>query len=123
MELLVRIVDKEGSPLLGKRGDVIHVAPDGHQWGKEELSNPDWRIIHVPDLSQVEADALLANEKPPDLDKQYTMLRKRAFRLRLAGLDLTSKRVSVTIAQMRTRKEAKQRLLEPDELVPRELVR
>lgn len=58
MEILLRVVDKINldDPIKNnqctKRGDVIVVVPDGHNWGKEELSNPDWRIIKAPNLTE-----------------------------------------------------------------------
>lgn len=51
-ELLVRIVDKNpGKRGASRAGDVIFIAPDGHQWGKDETTNPVWRIIQLPGVS------------------------------------------------------------------------
>ena len=34
-----------------KAGDVVVIVPDGHQWGREEVSNPDWRVLQLPGLA------------------------------------------------------------------------
>lgn len=89
-EMLVRVVDKVGdNPVLDakctKRGDVIAVCPDGWIWGREELKNPDWRIVKVPGVTVSEASGFLAPELsagPVAVD----LLRRRAFRLDLDGL-------------------------------------
>jgi hypothetical protein len=85
MQLLVRVVDKTSKdPVkdiqLTKRGDVIAVKKDAESWGVEELLNPEWRILHVPDMSELEAVSLLAPETPP-LGKPNQPVMKRAFRL------------------------------------------
>lgn len=91
MELLVRVVDKPRSgvaELDAKRtsaGDVIAYFPDGHQWGREELSNPDWRIVRVPGLSDIEAEALLTPELPTAFGAGR-LLRKRHHSVDLAAL-------------------------------------
>lgn len=93
MELLVRIADKrdEKDPVkdarLTKAGDVLAFHEDGADWGVMEVKNPEWRIVRVPKLSQEEAEALIAPELPPTLDKDYPLLRKRAMRLDVARLD------------------------------------
>lgn len=93
MELLVRIIDKRDlkDPVkdaqLTKAGDVIAFHEDGADWGVMELKNPEWRIVSVPGMSLLEAEALTAPELPPTLDKEYPMLRKRHMKLDLATLD------------------------------------
>lgn len=87
MQLLVRVVDKiskdpDKNIQLTKRGDVIVIKKDGEEWGIEELKNPDWRIISVPDMTELEARALLSPENPP-LDNPNAPVAKRAFRLNL----------------------------------------
>ena len=70
MELLIRVVDKVNpddanlNKQLTKRGDVIAIMPDGHNWGTKELSNPDWRIVRMPSLTRLEAESLLEGEDP-----------------------------------------------------------
>lgn len=57
VELLFRSKDKVNpSELLDvkclKRGDVIAVVADGWNWQRQELINPDWRIIKAPLLTE-----------------------------------------------------------------------
>lgn len=84
-ELLVRVFDKTNSdcPYLDaqchKRGDVIAVNEDGHLWGKEELANPDWRIIKVPGVRRSDATGFLARELDDDPSKPSRVLQARAF--------------------------------------------
>lgn len=94
MEALVRIVDK---PLSGdasldakrtRAGDVIVVMPDGHSWGKQELSNPEWRIISIPDLRAADAISLTSPEAKVGLNGSTKMLQKRAIRLDLSNVKL-----------------------------------
>lgn len=44
-----------------KTGDIVHVAPDGHPWGKREIDERIFRIIKVPNLS---VDELREHCKP-----------------------------------------------------------
>lgn len=90
MELLVRIRNKTSPDVyqncrLTKRGDVIAVRPDGHPWGKRELSNPDWRIIRVP-ISLAEAGALI--DKEPGNPRTNRMLQRRSFYLNVDWSEL-----------------------------------
>ena len=93
MQLLVRVVSKVNNrdPVkdaqLTKAGDVIVYKPDGEEWGIEELKNPDWRIIQVPGMTEEEAIALTSPELPPNLDREYPLLQRRALKLDLAVLD------------------------------------
>lgn len=57
MELLIRVVDKlprsadrDTDNGRTKRGDVIAICPDGHPWGIEERTNPEWRLVRSVDL-------------------------------------------------------------------------
>lgn len=81
MELLIRVKDKinldsvELDALLTKRGDVIAIRPDGHRWGTKELSNPEWRIIHIPSLTERQAQELL-EEEPVDQKNRQKRVRK-----------------------------------------------
>lgn len=85
-ELLVRVVDKiNEDPLLNskctKRGDVIVVCPDGWEWSVEERSNPNWRIIKMPDMNMDEASRLLAPELDTDPNQPSRVLQRRAFKI------------------------------------------
>lgn len=89
MELLIRVVDRTGSDIykdvgLTKRGHVIVVKPDGHDWAKDELTHPAWRIVRV-NCTEAEANAMLAAE--PGLETNR-MLQRRAFRLDVDHLAL-----------------------------------
>lgn len=64
-----------------KRGDVIHAAPDGWPWGSDELISPFWRIIKVPGLELLEAQAMVAREIAEDPTNPPRTLQRRAFRL------------------------------------------
>lgn len=62
-ELLVRVRDvTHPDPALdrlqSKRGDVVVICPDGWSWGREELTNPDWRILIAPGLDPGALDTL-----------------------------------------------------------------
>ena len=70
-ELLIRTADKGDR----KAGHVIAIVPSPHQWGREELANPEWRIV-VAELADVEVAALLA----PGPAGEF-----RALRVDLAG--------------------------------------
>lgn len=128
-ELLVRVRDKTSPDIykdvrLTKRGDVIVVMPDGWTWGSGELTNPDWRILKLPNVSVEEASAMLGGELPIDPQAPSRTLQRRAFSFDLDNLpqsvagfiaDDTRKTpaltVNLTLAQFRglkKRKEAKQ---------------
>jgi hypothetical protein len=64
-----------------KRGDVIEVREDGWPWGTIDRSNPDWRIIKVPQHSVAELAAFLAREKDTDPKNPSRTLQKRHFKL------------------------------------------
>lgn len=108
-ELLVRVVDKTNDdPYLDvrctKRGDVIVVKPDGWAWGKQELANPDWRIVKI-DASIEECLQLLAPELPQSVTPDR-MTRKRAFKIDLDKLD-------AGVTDLAELKVTKNRLVDP----------
>lgn len=49
---------------LHKRGDVVTVQPDGWNWAHEELTNPLFRILKLPNVDVATASTLLAWEQP-----------------------------------------------------------
>jgi hypothetical protein len=53
MELLIFVADNGR----WKAGDVVVACPDGHEWGREELANPEWRVVRA-DIIQTMADVL-----------------------------------------------------------------
>lgn len=84
-EMLVVVVDRvHPDPYIdanhiAKRGDVIDVREDGHQWGREEISNPNWKIIRVPGVPCAHAQGFLSPEYDEHLHTQSRMLQKRGF--------------------------------------------
>ena len=122
-EVLVRVVDKVSSdPYLDaqctKRGDVIHVAPDGWSWGTKEIQNPDWRIVKLPNVSESDLAALLIPELHDDPQNPSRVLQRRAFKLDLDALQLdggTSAATStVSLVEVMAMKVRKARLSDPN---------
>ena len=69
-----------------KRGDIVVVVPDNHNWGKQELINPDWRIIKAPNLS--EADTADFTDPEDDFDTD-PMCQRRKWMIDLDNVNLT----------------------------------
>lgn len=90
-DLLIRIRDKESSgdaetdALQFKRGDVIAVMPTPHPWSERERTNPDWRILRLPNIDAADLSALLRPE-----NETQAVARPRLMRKRNAALDLDS---------------------------------
>lgn len=87
-EVLVRVANKANddpyrTAQLLQRGDVVVVVEDEHAWGPAELSNPDWRILKLPNVSVNAALAFLGPELDSNPGKPSLMLRPRAFRFDL----------------------------------------
>ncbi len=88
-ELLVRVVDKinHDDPYLDakclKAGDVVVVCPDGWVWGREELANPEWRIVRVPGLTVEQCAGFLSEEPETDPTNPNPMRQRRGFRLEI----------------------------------------
>jgi hypothetical protein len=122
-ELLVRVVDKvnPNDPLLDakctKRGDVIAAFPAPHTWGKSETTNKEWRIIKA-DLTPAIVASLLGTEMPPDLSKEYRMLRKRAVRINIDAIAAAIAAGTLNRATIVSAIAVKARLPEPDVLIP-----
>lgn len=94
-ELLIRVVDKVNEDFYlncqcTKRGDVVVAQPDGWAWGLEELKNPDWRIVVMPELSLGDAQAMLAPELDKDPKSPSKTLQRRAFKFDLDALATSS---------------------------------
>lgn len=81
-ELLVRVIDKINDDfylncMCSKRGDVISLQADGWGWGKEELANPDWRIIKFPGVAVSQFTQFTTLQVPDDpLHPSRTLLRR-----------------------------------------------
>lgn len=69
-----------------KRGDIVVVVNDNHNWGKQELINPDWRILKAPNLS--EADTADFTEPEADFDTD-PMCQRRKFMIDLDNPNIT----------------------------------
>ena len=85
-EMLVRVVDKVNEDLYLdaqclKRGDVVVICPDGWNWSAAERKNPDWRIVQLPKVSELEASSFLGPELDEDPANPSKVLRRRAFKL------------------------------------------
>ncbi len=133
-EALIRVVDKVNSdPYLDckclKRGDIIAVVEDGWPWGKEELSNPDWRIVKFTSISVSAVMAFLGPEIDTDAAHPSRMLRRRAFSFDLSSTSLPqafrnwladstraapTRTVLLTGAQLLALKVAKTPLVDPN---------
>lgn len=93
-EMLVRVVDKvnRDDPYLDaqctKRGDVIAICQDGWPWSGAELKNPDWRVIKIPKVSVLEAQAFLQPELDADPKNPSRVLQRRAFKVDLENAEL-----------------------------------
>lgn len=92
-EVLIRIREKPGIradllPMNFNRGDVVVVCPDNWPWSVEELTNPDWRIIALPLISekQLEQFILPRTRVTPLGDREIT--RKRNAKINLDDLTL-----------------------------------
>ena len=69
-EILLQWVDKVPSsdPLYGKnykQGDVIALCPDGWAWSSLEQTNPNWRIVKLPNVTVAQIQNLIAVEFDP----------------------------------------------------------
>lgn len=109
----MRVVDKIGDDIyrdaqLTKRGDVIVVCPDGWAWGAEELSSPDWRIVRVPGLGMIEAEAMLAPETESSLIAEPSpLLRRRMFELNLDAVPTGPRDLVLDVLAFRALKKRK----------------
>ena len=90
-ELLVRTVDKVNvCPYIDanhstKRGDVIVIFEDGHEWGRAEINAPHWTIVKVPGVPRELATGFLAKEIDDDWQRPSNVLQARAFSYDLAA--------------------------------------
>lgn len=84
VEFLIRVQDKlfASHPSHRLAGSVIAAKPDGWSWGTEEKAHPDWRIVRVPGMTPIEAEALMMVDR--DAITQAT-LKARRYRLSAPG--------------------------------------
>lgn len=86
MQVLLRVTDKinTNDPKLDakclKRGDVVVIVDDDHNWGTQDLTNPDWRIIKAPNMTQETAD-LIMQEQADFAEANTDLLKRRKFSL------------------------------------------
>jgi len=91
-ELLVRVVDKvnakdpDKDARCLKRGDVVVICEDGHQWSKRELANPSWRVIKLPGTNRREVQHLMYQEV--GADRRVGM--SRAFKVDVDHISIRS---------------------------------
>jgi hypothetical protein len=91
-ELLVRVIDKVNAddPYLDaqctKRGDVIVAVPDGWEWGRAELDDPQYSIVRVPLVPLAVGESFLGREFNTNPSAPSRMLQRRAFRLDIDAL-------------------------------------
>jgi hypothetical protein len=85
MQLVIRTInqydgaDAQTIATSTERGDVIEVVPDDHQWGRLDLTNPDWVVLRV-DIDEAEALASKVGEDPEGI--------MPAARIRAVDVDL-----------------------------------
>ncbi len=92
-----------------KKGDVICVMEDGHEFTKAERSNPDWLILSLPGVPASAAASFEAQEPETDPSRPNRMRQKRMHRL-----DLTKK--VKTLEQLMAARVKKPRLQDPNVL-------
>lgn len=90
-ELLVRVIDKiNDDPYhdaqCTKRGDVIVAMPDGWEWGRAEISDPQYTIVKLPGVSLEVGESFLGREFNTDPANPSAVLQRRAFRLDIDAL-------------------------------------
>lgn len=133
-EVLLRVADKIGAdPYLDakclKRGDIVVVCADGWAWGADELVNPFWRILKLPNVTVAQAEGFLGREFDTDPAKPSRVLRRRAFGVDLASVTIPAglkawllddtraaptRTTNFTPAQFLALKQAKAPLLDPN---------
>ena len=82
-EVLLRVIDKVNEDpykdcKLLKKGDVVIICPDGWSWSIEEKTNPDWRILKLPNISKEFAEAFTSPEIDTDPQNPSNVLRRRS---------------------------------------------
>jgi hypothetical protein len=88
-EMLVRVIDKvHPDPYTDanhctKRGDVIVIFEDGHEWGRSEIDDPQYTIVKVPKVPAALAEGFVAPEVDTDHQHPSRMLQARAFKFNL----------------------------------------
>jgi len=95
-EFLVRVVDKVNEdPVLNagctKRGHVISVCPDGHQWSPAELAGNPWVVLRCPNITLKQAATWLGAQTP---NANELNIDRRLFSRRHLRLNMDDRRVA-----------------------------
>lgn len=95
-----------------KRGDVVVVQPDGHQWGRLETA-PKFVVVKVPDVTVEQARRFIEAEGATEVDpftgtSRFVVSRRRRWRVRVDDVPLAIRNVlrdtgevTVSYAQVR----------------------
>lgn len=88
-ELLVRVVDKINNEdkyldaKLLKRGDVVCIVEDNHDWSEAERTSPEWRILKFPKLSVDDMQSFIMPQPEKDPTNPSRLLQRRAIKIDL----------------------------------------
>lgn len=63
-----------------KRGDVVVVFPDGHEWGKEERL-PKFMVVKIPGLPVKDAKKYIESEWDNAIPKNPVLLTRRKYKI------------------------------------------
>jgi len=90
------------------QGDVIAVCPDGWVWSDREQTNPNWRVLKIPGLSETNPQVQRLTQARVD-PVSSALLRKREFVLDVAAIPSAIKTylvnhqtITLTTAQAQT---------------------
>ena len=90
-QVVIRVADKINpdkalNQQLLKRGDIVELVGDDHVWSAKELTNPDWRIVVLPALTESDVLPFMAPEFPTGPETDVRILRRRAFSFDIEAL-------------------------------------
>jgi len=104
MELLIRIIDKSTATMASKAGDVITIQEDGWPWSTTEMNNPAWIIVRT-NITQTEAQALLAGDYTQNADGSFTLNIPKRYKVDLLAGNLVKpdppRIIAVPVSQFR----------------------
>ncbi len=90
MDVMLRITD----------GEVIVVCRDGWPWTPLEREHPEWRILHVPDLTEADAVQLQARERPVLPEDMRKPMRSRWYCVDMVALDALPADLTISRARL-----------------------
>lgn len=73
-----------------RRFDVIAALPEGHEWGRFDLTEKIWRILHLPQVPLDYAEMFLAEELDNDPGNPSEVLQIREFMFDLDSISLSA---------------------------------